>query len=622
MADDAIRIGPAAPAESYLRIDAIIDAARATGADAIHPGYGFLAERAAFARAVIEAGLIFVGPPAEAIEALGDKLAARRLARRVGVATVPGTLEPAPVDGPDALPAILAAAEEIGFPLLVKAAAGGGGRGMRRVESAADLPEALTAAAAEAAAAFGDGAVYLEREVRPARHIEVQLLGDVTGEVVAIGERDCSIQRRHQKLVEESPAPGLTDGRTAGPPRAGGPDREGGRADERGHGRVPPGAGRVDLLPRGQHPAPGRARGDRAGHRPRPRPGAVRPGGGAAAVRGGSRGCLRRAAPDGHAIEVRLTAEDPSRDFAPTPGRIRRWVDAGGTGHPGRHRARGGRPDPARVRQPDGEDHGGAADRAGAIDRLRRALDATEVAGAPDHSAVPPLRRPRPGFRAGDLSTELGGGSTGTGRRHARPRAERGRGVAGAARGRGRGAARHLPGTGDGWAAARDEAIDRWPGDPPSRSRTGRPAAAGRARRWRPAGPARRGPPAGGERSSPGLDPVEPSDGGGLEVVVDGWRFEFDVEDVERAELRARATSGRDAAAHDGPIEVRAIIPGRVVSVAVEPGDAVTAGAAAAGGGGDEDGERGPAPRDGTVERVAVGPGDTVELGDVLVVIR
>jgi len=210
LADVAVRIGPPPPTESYLRVDAIVEAARAAGADAVHPGYGFLAERAAFARAVEEAGIVFVGPPPDAIEALGDKLHARRLARSVDVPVVPGTLEPAPVERPDQVAAIVAEAERIGFPLLVKAAAGGGGRGMRRVTTAEGLPAALAAGSAEAASAFGDGSVYIEREILPARHVEVQLLGDATGRVVAIGERDCSLQRRHQKLVEEAPAPGLS----------------------------------------------------------------------------------------------------------------------------------------------------------------------------------------------------------------------------------------------------------------------------------------------------------------------------------------------------------------------------------------------------------------------------
>src|SRR5262249_4272066 len=161
LADDAVRLGPAAPAESYLRIDAVVAAALATGSEAVHPGYGFLAERAAFARAVEAAGLVFIGPSSSAIEALGDKLHARRLAATVDVPSVPGTLEPAPVDRPDEVDAIVAEAERIGFPLLVKAAAGGGGRGMRRVARPIDLPAALASGSHEAASAFGDGSVYL-----------------------------------------------------------------------------------------------------------------------------------------------------------------------------------------------------------------------------------------------------------------------------------------------------------------------------------------------------------------------------------------------------------------------------------------------------------------------------
>jgi len=209
MSDQAARLGPAPAAESYLRADAIIEAARQTGAEAIHPGYGFLAERASFARAVEDAGIVFVGPSSATIAALGDKVAARRAASAAGVEVVPGTLEPAAVDRPDQLESILDEATRIGVPLRVKAAAGGGGRGMRRVETTEALPAALAAASAEAASAFGDGTVYLEREIRPARHIEVQLIGDREGTIVALGERDCSIQRRHQKLIEESPAPGL-----------------------------------------------------------------------------------------------------------------------------------------------------------------------------------------------------------------------------------------------------------------------------------------------------------------------------------------------------------------------------------------------------------------------------
>jgi len=212
LADASVRIGPPSPTESYLNIGAILGAAAATGADAVHPGYGFLAERAAFARAAIAAGLVFIGPAPEVIEALGDKLHARQLAKDAGVPIVPGTLSPAAIDRPEDLPPLIEEAGTVGFPLLVKAAAGGGGRGMRRVARAEDLPVALVEGSREATSAFGDGRVYLEREMLPARHVEVQLLGDSTGRVIALGERDCSIQRRHQKLVEEAPAPGLSAG--------------------------------------------------------------------------------------------------------------------------------------------------------------------------------------------------------------------------------------------------------------------------------------------------------------------------------------------------------------------------------------------------------------------------
>ena len=202
-ADRAERIGPASPAESYLSIQAILDASLRSGAQAIHPGYGFLSENAAFARAVEEAGIVFVGPPPATLESLGDKLAARRSAVAAGVPVVPGLL--VPLD--DAASVDLG---EIGFPAMLKAAAGGGGRGMRRVDSAEEVPAALETARREAISAFGDGTIYVERLVAPARHVEVQLLGDRHGTLVCLGERDCSVQRRHQKLVEESPSPAVT----------------------------------------------------------------------------------------------------------------------------------------------------------------------------------------------------------------------------------------------------------------------------------------------------------------------------------------------------------------------------------------------------------------------------
>jgi acetyl-CoA carboxylase biotin carboxylase subunit len=202
MADEAYPIGPAPSAESYLVIDTLVSVARSSGADAVHPGYGFLAENAAFAEACADAGLTFVGPPAAAIRAMGDKTAARRLARELGIPMVPGTVEPVA-----SAEAARAAAREIGFPVMVKAAMGGGGRGMRLVRSESELESALALARREAVAAFGDGAVYLERYVTEPRHVEVQILADAHGAVVHLGERECSIQRRHQKLIEESPSP-------------------------------------------------------------------------------------------------------------------------------------------------------------------------------------------------------------------------------------------------------------------------------------------------------------------------------------------------------------------------------------------------------------------------------
>jgi geranyl-CoA carboxylase alpha subunit len=202
--DEHVPIGGLLPSESYLVIDRIIAAARASGAQAIHPGYGFLSENAAFAVAVEAAGLLFVGPPATAIEAMGDKARARRRMAAAGIPVVPG------YDGDDQDEArLVAESARIGFPIMVKAAAGGGGRGMRRVEDAADLPAALRSAASEATKAFGDGRLILERAVVEPRHVEIQVFADAHGHVVHLGERDCSVQRRHQKIVEEAPSPAV-----------------------------------------------------------------------------------------------------------------------------------------------------------------------------------------------------------------------------------------------------------------------------------------------------------------------------------------------------------------------------------------------------------------------------
>src|SRR3954470_18284461 len=475
LADEAVRLGPASPAESYLRIDAIVDAALATGARAVHPGYGFLSERAAFARAVEDAGLVFIGPPSGVVDALGDKLHARRMARSVGVDAVPGTLEPAPVDRADAVDGIVAEAERIGFPVMVKAAAGGGGRGMRLVATAADLPAALAAGSSEAAAAFGDGSVYLERVIRPARHIEVQLLGDASGRVVAIGERDCSLQRRHQKLVEEAPAPGLSSDErrdlhdravrvatAAGLQNAAtaeflrGPDGATWFLEVNTRLQVEHGVTELvtglDIVAEQFRVAAGR-----------PLSFAVLAGGG------------RGAGPPSHAIEVRWSAEDPSADFAPGPGRIRRWVMPEGPG--------------VRVDTGVGEDdlvppdydnlvakvmvHAG--DRLAAIDRLRRALDETEVAGIQTTLPFHRFVARHPGFAAAELSTdwvaEAWDGASARADVAAEAAAAAARHTAESRRAgepsgpvADRASTPDQSSTAGGWAAAaRSDAVDRWP---------------------------------------------------------------------------------------------------------------------------------------------------------------
>jgi acetyl-CoA carboxylase biotin carboxylase subunit len=206
-ADEAYLLGPAPARDSYLCIDKIIDIARRSGVDAIHPGYGFLAERADFARACADAGLVFIGPKPASIAAMGDKAVARTTVAKAGVRIVPGTESEGPLNDPD----LLAIAPKIGFPLLIKAAAGGGGKGMREVRNLEEMSDLLQPARREAEAAFGDGNIYLEKLIAGARHIEFQIMADQYGHAIYLGERECSIQRRHQKLIEESPSPLLAD---------------------------------------------------------------------------------------------------------------------------------------------------------------------------------------------------------------------------------------------------------------------------------------------------------------------------------------------------------------------------------------------------------------------------
>ena len=406
LADESILIGDASATASYLRGDAVVAAALATGAEAIHPGYGFLAERASFAKAVEDAGLVFVGPPSGVIAALGDKLAARRGAAAAGVPVVPGTFEAAAIDRPDAVESIVAEAEHIGFPLLVKAAAGGGGKGMRRVMRAADLPAALAAGSAEAHSAFGDGSVYLERVIHPARHVEVQLLGDREGTIVALGERDCSLQRRHQKLVEEAPAPGLNPAerrdlhatavraaRAAGLENAAtaefllDPERRFWFLEVNTRLQVEHGVTElvtdVDIVREQLWIAAGFPLSDEV------------------------RAAADRAAePARHAFEVRLSTEDPAREFAPAPGTIGRWEMPSGPGiridtavEPGARIPPDYDPLIAKLLVVD-------ATRDAALDRLARALDETGIDGIQTTLPFHRFIARDQAFRAGPLTID------------------------------------------------------------------------------------------------------------------------------------------------------------------------------------------------------------------------
>jgi acetyl-CoA carboxylase biotin carboxylase subunit len=306
-------IGPGRPGDSYLRIDTLVQAALATGADAVHPGYGFLSERAAFARRCEEAGLTFVGPTAGQIEAVGDKLRARAVAEAADVPVVPGGAVHSQAEA-------AALAARIGAPLLVKAVGGGGGRGMRRVDHLDGLPMALDMAAGEASAAFGDARVYLERYVARGRHVEVQVLGDGRGGVIHLGERDCSVQRRYQKLIEECPAPELEPALRAALHAAA--VRFAARLGYRGAGTVEflvdAGRGEFYFLEMNariqvEHPVTEQVTGlDLVAAQLRIAEGAELP---------LAQSDLRL---DGCAIECRINAEDPARDFMPSPGRVTR----------------------------------------------------------------------------------------------------------------------------------------------------------------------------------------------------------------------------------------------------------------------------------------------------------
>jgi len=322
LADEAALIGPAPAGQSYLDIGKVIDAAARTGAEAIHPGYGFLSENAKFVQACSEAGLVFIGPPASAIELMGNKAAAKRRMIEAGVPCVPGYEGEAQEDE-----VLIEAAGRIGYPVLVKAAAGGGGRGMRLVRSVEELPQALGQARSEAESAFGSGELIIEKAIGRPRHVEIQVFADDHGNVVHLGERDCSIQRRHQKVVEESPCPVMTEALRA---------RMGAAAVESARSISYRGAGTVEFLLdesgdfyflemntrlQVEHPVTELVTGlDLVALQ--------------IAVAQGERLPFGQEDVElkGHAIEVRLYAEDPSQDFMPSTGQIELWRAPSGTG--------------------------------------------------------------------------------------------------------------------------------------------------------------------------------------------------------------------------------------------------------------------------------------------------
>jgi acetyl-CoA carboxylase biotin carboxylase subunit len=313
LADRAVRIGPPPAAQSYLSIPSVVAAATTTGCDAVHPGYGFLSENPAFVRACEDNDLVFVGPDADVMERMGDKVQAKAELVAAGVPVVAGT------EGSTSISEARVVAADLGYPVLVKATAGGGGKGMRLVHEPAELEGALLAAAAEAVKAFGDGGVYLERAIAPARHVEIQVLCDGHGGVLTLGERECSIQRRHQKLVEESPSPALTHETREAMEEA--VERACRAIGYRNAGTFefllgPEGAFYfIELNARLQveHPVSELCTGLDLVH-------------GQLRVANGERLPLTGRAPRrGHAIEFRINAEDSARDFAPSPGRIERF---------------------------------------------------------------------------------------------------------------------------------------------------------------------------------------------------------------------------------------------------------------------------------------------------------
>ncbi|MCZ6597390.1 MAG: acetyl-CoA carboxylase biotin carboxylase subunit [Planctomycetota bacterium] len=401
-ADRAVALGGTLPAESYLDIDKVLDAARRTGAQAIHPGYGFLAENPLFAERVVEAGLVWIGPPPDVIRDMGDKITSRRLMREAGLPIVPGLVDP--VDDPDAA---VSAAEEIGYPVALKAAAGGGGKGIRVVHAPAEMESAFRAASGEARGAFGDGRLYLERYPERPRHVEIQVLFDHHGAGVHLGERECSIQRRHQKLIEESPSPvvdaelrdrmgaaALTAARAVGYQNAGTVEflLSGSRSSDAGEFFFLEMNTRLQV----EHPVTEMVTGiDLVREQLR-------------VAAGEPLGYGQEAVTfQGHSIEVRVNAEDPSNGFLPSTGTIKNlrlpggpWVRVDSALFRGMEVGVSYDPMLAKVIV-------WAHDRAGAIERMRRTLQELNVGGV--RTGVPAALAvlEHEGFQSGDFDTQF-----------------------------------------------------------------------------------------------------------------------------------------------------------------------------------------------------------------------
>ncbi|MBI5837777.1 MAG: acetyl-CoA carboxylase biotin carboxylase subunit [Candidatus Eisenbacteria bacterium] len=395
LADQAVCIGPAAAAQSYLNIPRIIAAAEVSGADAIHPGYGFLAENAHFSEVVASCGLQFIGPTAEMIRSMGDKALARKMMKDAGVPIVPGS--PGPVSG---LEEALKVADEIGYPVMIKAVSGGGGKGMRMVTEKSALKNHLMMAQAEAEAAFGDGSVYIEHFVERPRHVEIQLLGDRFGNVIHLNERDCSVQRRNQKMIEESPSPAITPETR----------RAMGEAAVAGAKRIRyEGAGTIEFLldPRGhfyfmemntriqvEHPVTEEVTGlDLLKEQ----------------IRLAAGEPLGYGTPDipmnGHAIECRVCAEDPAQGFRPSPGKITYLHMPGGPGIRVDSHVYSGYSVPANYDSLIGKIIARGLDRAEALRRMQMALRECIVDGV--QTTIPLLIRilGDPEFQKGEVDT-------------------------------------------------------------------------------------------------------------------------------------------------------------------------------------------------------------------------